>query len=104
MSIDKNRCGPPLLDETGSNITIDLPVYYRPYFPEIEELAFNAARQTKLVSVRTGTYTWKREEGDIKVEGRTAFINHVLGNGLLISLIDEIEPEQKKMESFSLLN
>ena len=93
LSVEKNRCGPPLLDDNGNNIVIDLPVYYRRYFPEIEEVAFNIARQIKLVSVRTGTYTWKSTDpsvGDIKVEGRTAFMDHVVENGLLIKFIDEV--------------
>ena len=94
MAVDKNRCGPPLLDETGGNIVIDLPVYFQPYFPEIEEVAFNAARQIKLVSVRTGTYTWKssnEEIGDIKIDGRNAFIENILEQGLLYDFITEIK-------------
>lgn len=94
MAVDKNRCGPPLLDESGSNIIIDLPVYFQPYFPEIEEVAFNAGRQIKLVSVRTGTYTWKssnKEIGDVKVDGRNAFIDYILKNELLYDFITEIK-------------
>lgn len=93
MSVDKNRCGPPLLDETGGNIIIDLPVYYRPYFPDIEEIAFNVARQMKLISVRVGTYTWKSSNekiGDIKIDGKKAFLSNIVGRGLLADFINEI--------------
>lgn len=99
LSVEKNRCGPPLLDDNGNNIVIDLPVYYRKYFPEIEEVAFNIARQIKMVSVRTGTYTWKSDDeeiGDVKVEGRTAFINHIIQEGLLIKFIDEIKAKAEE--------
>jgi len=99
MAVDKNRCGPPLLDEAGSNIIIDLPVYFQPYFPEIEEVAFNSARQIKLVSVRTGTYTWKssnEEIGDIKIDGRTAFIDHILEEELLYDFITEIKTKAEE--------
>lgn len=94
MSIHKNRCAAPLLDSLGNNITIDLPVYYKPYFPEIEEIAFNIARQVKLVSVRVGVYTWKSsypEVGDLKIEGKTNFINHILDNDLLYDFVTEIK-------------
>lgn len=93
MAVDKNRCGPPLLDETGNNIIIDLPVYYQAYFPDIEELAFNTARQIKLVSVRTGTYTWKssnKEIGDVKIDGKNAFIENIIDRGWLSDFINEI--------------
>jgi len=94
LVIAKNRCAKPLLDETGGSFTLDLPVYFKEHFPEIEEVAFNMARQIKLVSVRTGVYTWKssnEEIGDIKITGQSAFIKNLMVNSLLVEFIKEIK-------------
>jgi len=79
--IVKNRLSKPYLGN------IEIPIYYEPYFPEIEEIAFDVGRQIKLISVRKGVFSWN----DNKVEGRRSFIDHLIKNNLVDDLIKEIK-------------
>lgn len=79
VRIIKNRFAKPFLE------TLDVPIYYEPYFPEIQDIVFDAARQIKLISVRSGVFNWN----GIKVEGRSNFINYISENKLLDKLIKE---------------
>ena len=81
VSIMKNRFAKPYL---GS---IEVPIYYEAYFPEIEEIAFDFGRQIKLISVRNNVYKWD----EIRVEGRKEFIAHIVENNLVDALIDAIK-------------
>jgi recombination protein RecA len=81
IKIMKNRFAKPYL---GS---IEIPIYYEAYFPEIEEIAFDFGRQIKLISVRNEVYKW----GEIRVTGRTEFISHIVENKLINSLIEAIK-------------
>jgi len=77
INIMKNRFAKPFL---GS---IEIPIYYEAYFPEIEEVAFDFGRQIKLISVRNEVYKW----GDVKVKGRKAFIEYIVNNKMIDPLI-----------------
>jgi len=97
VCLEKNRMGKPLLENTGKRIIIDLPIYYEPYFPNIEEILFGAARNVKLITVNKGTYKW----GEHKVEGRKEFIKYIKENGLTNQL--GVETKQKAAEQKVLL-
>jgi hypothetical protein len=84
--LEKNRMGPPLLDGKGKSIVLDVPVYYKPYFPDLAERLFDSGRQLKLISMRKNVFTWK----DIKIEGRQGFIEHLKSNALEGALLDEL--------------
>ena len=81
VSIMKNRFAKPYL---GS---IEVPIYYEAYFPEIEEIAFDFGRQIKLISVWNDIYKWE----EIRVEGRKDFVGHIVDNKLVNSLISAIK-------------
>jgi recombination protein RecA len=81
IKIMKNRFAKPYL---GS---IEIPIYYEAYFPEIEEIAFDFGRQIKLISVRNEVYKW----GDLRVETRQGFIDHIVEEKLINSLIEAIK-------------
>lgn len=80
--IEKNRFGAPYY---GS---VEVPIYFRYYFPNFEEVLFNAGRQTKVISVRLNVYSW----GGLKAEGRNAFVELLKANHVLLpKLVEEIK-------------
>ena len=85
--LEKNRMGPPFLDAKGKAIVLDIPVYYKPYFPDLAERLFDSGRQLKIISVRKGVFTW----GDVKIEGRKAFIEQLKSNGSESKLLKELK-------------
>jgi recombination protein RecA len=73
----KNKLAKPYHENT------EIPIYYEPYFPDIEDVMFETGRQLKLISVRKGEYTWKRNDNDddkIKIDGKKEFINYIKDN------------------------
>lgn len=87
LKIEKNRFGKPLVDNDGNKIILDIPISYEKYFPNIEDLAFDAGRQTQVISVRNGVFKWAEK---IKEDGRKAFIEKLVSDNLIGDLIDEI--------------
>jgi recombination protein RecA len=81
VKIEKNRFAKPFSE------SFDIPIYFEPYFPGIEEIAFDVGRQTRLVNVRKGIYSW----GDLKIEGRSNFITHIKENNLKNRFISEVK-------------
>ena len=81
VNIVKNRFAKPYRE------SLDVPIYYEAYFPEIEEIAFDTGRQIKLISVRQGIFKW----GDLQAEGRKNFIDIVKSKKLLDNLIESIK-------------
>lgn len=75
VSVVKNRFARPLLDAKGSGISIDIPIYYEHYFPDIENIIFDAARQSKIIKVYKGAFNWKDKDGEKhEAEDRSQFI------------------------------
>jgi len=81
VSIIKNRFAKPYRE------SLEVPIYYEAYFPEIEEIAFDTGRQIKLISVYKGVFNW---EG-LKIEGRKNFIDHIVKEKITNSLIEAIK-------------
>jgi len=83
VRLKKNRFAKPFMD------SLEIPIYYEAYFPEIEDVAFDTGRQMRLISIRKGFFKW----GDMKepIEGRDAFINYVKANGLIDRLVEDIK-------------
>ena len=84
--IKKSRLAKPYFD------AIKIPIYYEFYFPGIEGIAFDTARQIKLITVRKNVYSL----GDIKIEGRNSFIKHIKDNKLIDKLIKTIKNKSEK--------
>lgn len=89
--IEKNRFAKP---HFGS---MKVPIYYEPYFPNIEDVCFNSGRDLKIVKVRNNIYSWK----NIKAEGRSAFIEMINNPEVIDELVSLIKDEAKK-QSMSL--
>ena len=88
IAIMKNRFAKPYLD------SIEIPIYYEAYFPEIHEIAFDTGRQVKLISVRKGIYNWD----GLKIEGRKQFIEHIVKEKLTDKLIEAIKVKASENE------
>jgi len=85
--IEKNRIGPPCVDSKGKTVVLDVPIYYKPYFPDIEQRLFDMGRQLKVISVRKDTYSW----GEHKAEGRKGFVEYLRSNNLQGELLDVLK-------------
>jgi recombination protein RecA len=88
VSLIKNRFAKPYRE------SLDVPIYYEAYFPEIEEIVFDTGRQIKLISVWKGVFNWN----GIKQEGRKEFINYVKENKLLDKLIEDVIKKAEEKE------
>ena len=88
--IKKNRLAKPY-----SGDTIEIPVYYEPFVEDIAETLFSAGKQLKVVKVRKDVCTWN----ELKIEGKTAFINHLKTNNLLKELYGDIKKEAEVQNS-----
>lgn len=91
VNIRKNRFAKPYIEP------LEIPIYYEPYFPDIEEMLFDVGRQLKIISVRKMVYTWKDDEGtEHKIEGKKAFIDYIKSMGLQFSLAKNIVDKAKE--------
>ncbi len=88
VTIIKNRFAKPF----GSSL--DVPVFYEAYFPEIDEIAFDTGRQIKLISIRNNVFNWN----GLKIEGRKDFIDHIKKENLIDSLIADLIETAKEKE------
>lgn len=100
ISIVKNRLGKPLLDNKGKSIVLPLPIFYEKYFLDSPEIAFDEARKLKLISVRTGVFSWRRDNDEvIKVQGRIPFMKHLVENDLIEEFINNVIDAHKENKS-----
>lgn len=53
--IVKNKKAPPVPE----HVDIEIPIYYREYFPDNAEKCYKLARAIQLVKIRNGVLTWK---------------------------------------------
>ena len=81
FQIKKSKMAKPFFE------TFMIPVYYEPYFPDIEQVVFDTSRQLRLITVLKGVFKW----GDIKIEGREKFIEYIKSNNLVDKLIVEVK-------------
>jgi hypothetical protein len=86
--VQKNRFAPP---HFGG---IRIPIYYENYFPQVEESAFEYGRQTKLITVRNGVFSW----GGLKVEGKKAFAAELVAQNKVGELINAIKGAAKQAD------
>ena len=91
IKIHKNRFAKPLVNNEGKDIVLDVPVYFEPYFPDIEGIAFDTGRQMQLIRVRKGVFSFN----DLKEKGRDNFIATIKEEGVLPELIEAIREEAK---------
>jgi recombination protein RecA len=88
VTLVKNRFAKPYRE------SLDVPIFYEAYFPEIDEIAFDTGRQIKLISVRKGVFNWD----GLKIEGRKQFVDHLIKEKLIDKLIEEIKVKASEKE------
>ena len=85
--IEKNRFAKPHI---GS---IKVPMYYEPYFPNVEDVCFNVGRDLKIIKIRNNVFSWN----SIKEEGRSSFVEKIKSpetiNDLILAIKDESEKQ-----------
>lgn len=68
VNIIKNRKAPPVQDGT----VIEIPVYYKKYFPDDAKKCYDLARKLGVIKIRTGVLTWKDNDAIIARESGEA--------------------------------
>lgn len=92
VMIKKNRFAAPVRE------SIEVPIYYKFYFPNFADHLFNAGRQMNVIRIHKGTYSYQ----DIKEIGRSAFISKIIADNKVIkSLVSDVI-EKAKEKDFAL--
>lgn len=81
VQLVKNKLAKPII---GS---IQIPIYYEEYFPDLEDIIFDTGRQMKIITVRKGVFKWK----DISAEGCREFIDEIKKRDLVMDLVKYIK-------------
>lgn len=63
ITIIKNKKAPPLAED----MIIQVPVYYKEYFPDNAKICYDLGRRLQVISMRQGVLTWK-EDKDIIIQ------------------------------------
>lgn len=99
VNIEKNRLAKPFFE------SLVIPIYYEPYFPDFEEIAFDVARQLKIITVYNGTFKWKKENAatkevvEHKAENKSSFIDLIKYNEFQLELVAEIVVKSKESDT-----
>ena len=88
VQLQKNRFASPVRE------SIYIPIYYKFYFPDAEGVLFDFGRKTKVISVRTGVYSWSGIKGD----GRSEFLSLLKDSGRIGDLLSEVKEAAEKQE------
>ncbi len=74
ISIVKNRKAPPVPE----GMVLEIPIYYREYFPDNAKKCYDLARQLQVITIRQGTLTWKDNDDTIlRVEGESGLLAQI---------------------------
>lgn len=95
--IVKNKKAPPV----PPGVEIEIPIYYRSYFPDNALKCYSLARQLKVVKIRNGVLTWKSGDDIILSEsGESVFLSKLRENKLEKRLAFEcVNVDQSKTKS-----
>jgi recombination protein RecA len=63
-TIVKNKKAPPVQPGTE----IEVPIYYREYFPDNAKKVYDLARKLQVITIRNGTLTWKEDNDTVLSE------------------------------------
>ena len=73
-TIVKNRKAPPVPE----GMALEIPIYYREYFPDDAKKCYDLARQLQVVTIRQGTLTWKDNDDIIlRIDGESGMLAHI---------------------------
>jgi len=73
--VPKNKRAMPL----NKDHLIQIPIYYKEYFPDDAKLCYDIARRLQVITIRQGTLTWKDFEGNVvlKIHGESDLLNEI---------------------------
>ncbi len=74
----KNKKAPPVPE----GISLEIPIYYREYFPDLAKRCYDLARKLKVITIRNGVLKWK--DGDETVwekEGESEILAKIRSDG-----------------------
>ena len=73
VRVTKNRRNEPCFDR------LEIPIYYREYFPDDAKKCYDIARKLQVISTRRGILTWKDSEGEIvaQTEGESVILEFI---------------------------
>jgi len=73
VKVVKNRKNEPYFDR------LEIPIYYREYFPDDAKKCYDLARKLQVISTRRGILTWKNPEGEIvaQTEGESNILEFI---------------------------
>ncbi len=87
--IEKNRFSMPYKK------AVTVPIYYKYYFPNAEEVVFQYGRKTKVISVRNGFFSFDKIKG--ANPGKNSFMEALKESGSINSLVESIVESASEM-------
>ena len=82
--IIKNKKAPPVPD----GIQIEIPIYYQEYFPDDAKKIYDLARKLKVITIRNGILTWKKDnETMFQIEGEASVLAEIRERELVSILV-----------------
>ena len=88
VRIEKNRFAKPFKDPEKRD-RIEVPIYYELYFPNLDDMLFDVAKQLKIIRPYKDEFRWK--DAQLAAEGREGFIQTVKFKGLYNQLVLQVK-------------
>lgn len=77
--IIKNKKAPPMPE----GIRLEIPIYYREYFPDLTKRCYDIARKLKVITIRNGILKWKHGDEVLwENEGESEILAKIRDDGL----------------------
>lgn len=74
VTIVKNRLAPPVPE----NVKIEVPIYYKEYFPDTAKKVYDLSRALQVITIRNGILTWKDGNSIImQVDGESSALAQI---------------------------
>lgn len=83
VKIVKNKKAPPV----PPGIEIEIPIYYREYFPDNAKKCYDTARALQVITIRNSVLSWKDNSGETVLQSD--------GESMMLSLIRDNKLESK---------
>jgi recombination protein RecA len=83
-TIVKNKKAPPV----PLDVNIQIPIYYREYFPDDAKKCYDLARKLLVITIRNGTLTWKDKNGNVilQKDGESEILDEIRSKSLVNQL------------------
>lgn len=83
-TIVKNKKAPPV----PLDMNIQIPIYYREYFPDDAKKCYDLARKLLVITIRNGVLTWKDKNGNVilQKEGESEILEEIRTKNLISKL------------------